>query len=297
MRWNFERGGRTMHAVRAVDTATHPDYQGMRLFTKLTLGALDALRNEGVDFVFNTPNDQSRPGYLKMGWSVVGRLAVPSRPLSLRGAVRMARARVPAVHFSSESAVGAAASDVLADDVTIGALLAARPHTTRLRTALSLPVLRWRYGGDLLRYRVVVASSGPRDGIAIVRVRKRGDAHELAVALVLAPDPGSGAGRRGPDAARGPLRGRLRDRDRGAPRARGSRRSRGPVPRSRGGPSPPKTRCRTPTTGSSPWATSSSSRAHATPLVVPPGATIVAPDGTTGGNARHVTYRRRHCPC
>ncbi|HEY3832592.1 MAG TPA: GNAT family N-acetyltransferase [Acidimicrobiia bacterium] len=190
MRWSFERGSRTLHAVRAVDTATHPDYQGMRLFTKLTLGALDALRSEGVDFVFNTPNDQSRPGYLKMGWSVVGRLPVPSRPLSLRGAVRMAKARVPAQHFSSESTVGAPASEVLADDVTVGALLAARLPTTRLRTALSLAMLRWRYGGDLLRYRAVVAASGPRDGIAIVRVRCRGGARELAVGLVLAPDSG-----------------------------------------------------------------------------------------------------------
>ena len=27
---------------------------------------------EGVDFVFNTPNDKSRPGYLKMGWEQLG---------------------------------------------------------------------------------------------------------------------------------------------------------------------------------------------------------------------------------
>ena len=58
------------HAVRAVDTATHPDFQGRGIFSRLTLGALDELRDEGVDFVFNTPNDQSRPGYLKMGWQV-----------------------------------------------------------------------------------------------------------------------------------------------------------------------------------------------------------------------------------
>ena len=219
MRWNFERGGRTMHAVRAVDTATHPDYQGMRLFTKLTLGALDALRSEGVDFVFNTPNDQSRPGYLKMGWSVVGRLAVPSRPLSLRGAVRMARARVPAVHFSSESKVGAAASEVLADDVTIGALLAARPHTTRLRTASVAArvalALRRRPVAVSSRRRVEGTARRPRHRAgaqAWQRARARGGARA-------GPRPGSGADRRGAGAARRVLRGRLRDRDRGAPRA------------------------------------------------------------------------------
>ena len=62
MPWEFRRGAVTVRAVRAVDTATHPDYQGRGIFTRLTLHAIDELREEGVDFVFNTPNDQSRPG-------------------------------------------------------------------------------------------------------------------------------------------------------------------------------------------------------------------------------------------
>jgi hypothetical protein len=189
MRWEFERGAQRLRAVRAVDTATHPDYQGRGLFTRLTLGALDDLKREGVDFVFNTPNSQSLPGYLKMGWSVVGRLRVPSRPLSLRGTVRMARGRVPADHFSTESAIGVPASDVLADEAAVAALLEAQPPARQqLRTALSVPVLRWRYGGELLRYRAVTASNGIDDGVAIVRVRRRGEAKELALAVVLAPD-------------------------------------------------------------------------------------------------------------
>ncbi len=93
LRWEFERGGQTLRAVRAVDTATDPDYQGRGLFTALTRHALDAVREQGVDFVFNTPNDQSRPGYLRMGWREVGRLpgrsgspvpAAPSPPSARR---------------------------------------------------------------------------------------------------------------------------------------------------------------------------------------------------------------------
>lgn len=72
LRWKFDVPGEgTISAVRAVDTATHPDWQGSGIFTRLTLGALDELRDDGLDVVFNTPNDQSRPGYLKMGWSQV----------------------------------------------------------------------------------------------------------------------------------------------------------------------------------------------------------------------------------
>lgn len=76
LRWEFERNGETLRGVRAVDTATHPDFRRMGLFKNLTLQAVDDVREQGVDFVFNTPNDQSRPGYLKMGWQTVG-LAEP----------------------------------------------------------------------------------------------------------------------------------------------------------------------------------------------------------------------------
>ncbi len=78
MRWEFVGLGRTWRAVRAVDTATHPDHQGRGIFKALTLHALDVARDDGVDFVFNTPNEQSRPGYLKMGWQVVGARAPTS---------------------------------------------------------------------------------------------------------------------------------------------------------------------------------------------------------------------------
>jgi len=75
LRWMFLRPeGGVATAVRAVDTATLPAAQGRGVFTRLTTTAVDELREQGVDFVFNTPNDRSRPGYLKMGWQVVGRV-------------------------------------------------------------------------------------------------------------------------------------------------------------------------------------------------------------------------------
>src|SRR5690606_32239213 len=83
MRWELAGpDGRVLRAVRAVDTATHADHRGRGLFRRLTLGAVESLTAEGVDLVFNTPNDQSRPGYLTMGWEVLGRVplavALPS---------------------------------------------------------------------------------------------------------------------------------------------------------------------------------------------------------------------------
>ena len=99
MRWEFVRRGEVLRAVRAVDTATHPDYQGKGLFTAMTMHGLDVIRDDGVDFVFNTPNDKSRPGYLKMGWQEVGKLPVAIRVAGPGGAVRMARSRVASSHW------------------------------------------------------------------------------------------------------------------------------------------------------------------------------------------------------
>ena len=55
LRWRFRRfDGTTINAVRAVDTATHPDWQGRGIFSRLTLGALDDLRDDSVDCVLYT---------------------------------------------------------------------------------------------------------------------------------------------------------------------------------------------------------------------------------------------------
>lgn len=81
MRWDLTTGnGDTVRCGRAVDTATHPDFQGMGIFRKLTMAALDLAKEHGIDLIFNTPNEKSAPGYLKMGWSEVGWIGPMVRP-------------------------------------------------------------------------------------------------------------------------------------------------------------------------------------------------------------------------
>lgn len=74
LRWEFLQGEKIIKACRAVDTAIHPDYQGKGLFKNLTLSLIEELKNEGVELIYNTPNSQSTPGYLKMGWEKWGKL-------------------------------------------------------------------------------------------------------------------------------------------------------------------------------------------------------------------------------
>ncbi len=195
LRWRFRgAGGQLLHAVRAVDTATHPAFQGRGVFSRLTLGALDELRNEGVDFVFNTPNDQSRPGYLKMGWQIIGRIPICMRPRGPQSALRMIRARVPAEKWSMDLDAGIPAEEALDDDHSLDRLLAAtgagaEPH--RLSTDRTPAHLRWRYRFGPLHYRAVVARGGPAAGLAVFRVRRRGSAVEAVLCELLAPEGGA----------------------------------------------------------------------------------------------------------
>ena len=51
MQWRWTDGQREYTALRAVDTATHPDYQGRGIFKKLTLELIERRRAAGDDFM------------------------------------------------------------------------------------------------------------------------------------------------------------------------------------------------------------------------------------------------------
>jgi len=187
MRWRFRRGTTTLDAVRAVDTATHPDHRHRGLFTALTLAGLDACRADGVAWVFNTPNAQSRPGYLEMGWRQIGRLPAAVRPTSARHLATVARSRVPAERWSLPIDAGTDVASWLARPSVErhGAPAQVSSTDRRLRTEWSDDVVRWRFGLAPLHYRVVADD----DATVIVRLRRRGAGRELVIAERLG-DPG-----------------------------------------------------------------------------------------------------------
>jgi GNAT superfamily N-acetyltransferase len=76
MRWSWQWREKRLEAVRAVDTATDPAYQGKGIFRQLTMAMLEQCGESGIQLVYNTPNDKSLPGYLKMGWEKAGQLPV-----------------------------------------------------------------------------------------------------------------------------------------------------------------------------------------------------------------------------
>lgn len=196
LRWEWRRGGDLLRAVRAVDTAVHPDWRGAGLFTRLTRELLAAVHAEGVDFVFNTPNGQSLPGYLKMGWRPVGRVTLWVKPLRpgalLRGGLTRLRGRAGPGPGSAPpaDAVGRSVREVLEDPRALGLLdaLAAR-HADRLETRRTAAFLRWRYAETpTATYRCW--SDEPGRALAIARSGARFGLREgLACELLHAPSP------------------------------------------------------------------------------------------------------------
>src|SRR5690606_29942836 len=69
MFWKFHNSveNKSVIAIRPVDTVVDYNYRGQGLFKKLTLKGLEACKGR-YDLIFNTPNENSLPGYLKMGW-------------------------------------------------------------------------------------------------------------------------------------------------------------------------------------------------------------------------------------
>lgn len=204
MRWEFEQSGRTIRAVRAVDTATHPDHRGTGVFSRLTAYGLDGVRGAGVSFVFNTPNRQSRPGYLRLGWQPAGRVPLLACLGALSALPRVVRARTPADLWSLPTTVGVPAADALADRTGVASLVESQPRSAAMRTRRTVEVLRWRYAGfPPLAYRAWWDDRGPAEGLALFRLRRRGPAVEATICDVLAP---GGDRRREAALARGVLR-------------------------------------------------------------------------------------------
>ncbi|CAN5619486.1 hypothetical protein BH20ACT2_BH20ACT2_08680 [soil metagenome] len=177
LRWRWRTAAGVHEAVRAVDTATHPGHRGAGIFTRLTVEAVESLRQADLDLIFNTPNTQSRPGYLKMGWTQVGTVPVAIRAVRpVRFAAGLARLGAPPsdepVPCELETAAG-----VLADTGAVTELLARTvAPDDRLSTDRTAAYLRWRYAdAPDLDYRVAVATQGRRlTGLALGRPRRRG---------------------------------------------------------------------------------------------------------------------------
>jgi N-acetylglutamate synthase-like GNAT family acetyltransferase len=166
MRWSWSDGVNTFRAIRAVDTATHPDHQGKGIFKKLTLQLVDESKSDGIHFVFNTPNGQSRPGYLKMGWQDAGRLPVRFLPIN--------PLRRLAAFFGNKADHSATPFNVWMKSERSNLFWSALKsiHGEQLATPVSKEYLTWRYGTvPVVEYYALSHTDGDKHELLIYRFK------------------------------------------------------------------------------------------------------------------------------
>ena len=179
MRWEWVDKGRIYKAVRAVDTATHPDYQGKGIFKKLTLSLVEKCKTHGDDFVFNTPNQQSMPGYMKMGWEEAGKLPIRvgirrpvnivSRLLGNRGGFVSEKENSKLMYYI--------------DHPKLNGLLKSHLMNVSIVTNISKQYLTWRYLEVPVANYVAIGSeqSGNLNGLIIGRIKQSRFGKELRI--------------------------------------------------------------------------------------------------------------------
>lgn len=174
MQWRWQLENEILVSYRAVDTATHPDYQGRGIFKTLTLKALDYIHEKGDCFVFNTPNEQSRPGYLKMGWKEVGKINV-ALVCTFFYLYKLFQSNSKNKNKATESQI-----EYLCD-----------LHNKKLQsdkvifTPKSASYLKWRYEENLLQEYHVISTA---DYYIAMYVKKHRFYKELRIVEVIAPN-------------------------------------------------------------------------------------------------------------
>lgn len=176
MRWKWQIGNKSYSAFRAVDTATHPEHQGKGIFKKLTLKALEIAKNDGDHFVFNTPNSQSKPGYIKMGWEEIGKLPISVIPQS------------PLRFFISNNSVS---KNLDQSNVEIHQDLINQNHQKLVRkeklfTPKTKEYLQWRYIDNKIQTYFVYSGEGY---FIAAYLKKRGKMRELRITELIFEKP------------------------------------------------------------------------------------------------------------
>ena len=79
-------GPHTLEFSTSVYTATHPDYQRRGIFGRLAELTYDKCRREGIAGTVGVPNNNSLPGFRRLGFTVLGSMEVLARAVSPFGA-------------------------------------------------------------------------------------------------------------------------------------------------------------------------------------------------------------------
>lgn len=77
----YNDGSRSLKGGLLTGVAVHPEFRRLGIFTALIKACEAEAWRQGADFVTTMPNEKSRPGFLKLGYTDLGRRSLLLRPL------------------------------------------------------------------------------------------------------------------------------------------------------------------------------------------------------------------------
>jgi GNAT superfamily N-acetyltransferase len=189
MRWQWVYNNEIFNAVRAVDTATHPSFQGKGIFKKLTLSLLEFCKANNDSFVFNTPNKSSKPGYIKMGWRACGNLPIYFYPIK---PIKILRNLILGRQGSVDLSVEQSSLAYYLDHPALDELIAANKKLSvdYIVSNHSREYFKWRYRDNPVAY---YAAHGLEEdnrvkGLLFYRLKTTKAGNELRITDILADD-------------------------------------------------------------------------------------------------------------
>lgn len=200
MRWRFKAANTTINAVRAVDTVTHPEYRRYGVFSALTRRAVEQVKQNGIDMIYNTPNDQVLPGYLKLGWNYVSLIRpmvkVINYPRFIAALVRSRNKPRASGQISPDEVFKnplPTINEFLSDKKAVGQLLDSQSKNPAeyLCTDRFPDYLKWRYADHpYVDYRVLYSvKNGVFSGCIVLRPSTRFGLKEVVIDELLFSKP------------------------------------------------------------------------------------------------------------
>lgn len=184
LRWQ----GRELLALQACDTAVDPDFRRRGLFMKLNKARQSHAIQKNADFIFNFPNANSLPGYLKAGWVFVGRVPWFVRVMKPGAVVQDLRRGGKSINLPQLERYRM--SDEIAAELGQGA----SPEDEGMSLIRSPGYWRWRFFAHPSRHYGVVHSDANADDFAVFTLSKKdgGLVEMVVVDFVCARDRISG---------------------------------------------------------------------------------------------------------
>lgn len=178
MCWVFEKDNKFYKALRPVDTATAVSCRGKGLFKKLTFHTLNSSEAKTKGFVFNTPNKNSHPVYLKYGWKDENPIKFNFIPLSFKNTLKKL------VFKTQNSKVCNHLNEITTD------LIQEFPYSKITNSSyVNVDYLQWRYIlNPVIKYFYLKVNN---DNCLILRYNERRNLNELYLVDVLSANNSS----------------------------------------------------------------------------------------------------------